>query len=176
MWSFPTDKAEPIEKVAECHFFDFFHPALAPMARPAPNAGKALLRKRFLRICRTPPRGPSLAPTGQFTLCRQSRIKHKGLRPLINPGVFGRLILPLFRLYPCEAHRPRLHWYLLHLPAAGRQLIVFSRSFLLICRISSAAYRRAPELFCFFRHASSLAIILSSMPPSSWFTVWNFPP
>ena len=26
------------------------------------------------------------------------------------------------------------------------------------------------------RHASSLAIILSSMPPSSWFTVWNFPP
>lgn len=40
----------------------------------------------------------------------------------------------------------------------------------------TAAYRRAPELFCFFRHASSLAIILSSMPPSSWFTVWNFPP
>ena len=28
----------------------------------------------------------------------------------------------------------------------------------------------------FFRHASSLVIILSSMPPSSWFTVWNFPP
>ena len=39
----------------------------------------------------------------------------------------SRRFLPLFRLDPCEAHRPRLHWYLLHLPAAGRQLIVFSR-------------------------------------------------
>ena len=39
--------SETVEKVAESHFFEFFHPVLAPMARPAPNAGKALLRKGF---------------------------------------------------------------------------------------------------------------------------------
>ncbi len=52
--------SETVEKVAERHFFEFFHPVLALLARPAPNAGKALLRKRFLRICLT---------------CRQIRIK-----------------------------------------------------------------------------------------------------
>jgi len=46
----PGKAPETVEKVAERHFFEFFHPVLAPMARPAPNAGKALLRKRFLRI------------------------------------------------------------------------------------------------------------------------------
>ena len=29
---------ESVEKVAERHFFEFFHPVLAPMARSAPNA------------------------------------------------------------------------------------------------------------------------------------------
>jgi len=33
--------------VAGRHFFEFFHSVLTPMARPAPNAGKALLRKGF---------------------------------------------------------------------------------------------------------------------------------
>ena len=40
----------------------------------------------FSSVLTHTPRGPSLAPAGQFTLCRQSRIEHKGLRPLINPG------------------------------------------------------------------------------------------
>ena len=51
---------QSVKKVAERHFFEFSHSVLAPMARPAPHAGKALLRKRLLRICRT---------------CRQIRIK-----------------------------------------------------------------------------------------------------
>ena len=38
---------QSVKKVAERHFFEFFHSVLAPMARPAPNAGKALLRKGF---------------------------------------------------------------------------------------------------------------------------------
>ena len=33
--------------MAERHFFEFSHSVLAPMARPAPNAGKALLHKGF---------------------------------------------------------------------------------------------------------------------------------
>ena len=49
-------------------FSSFFHPVLAPMARPAPNAGKALLRKRFLRICRTPPQGALSCPCGAIHL------------------------------------------------------------------------------------------------------------
>jgi len=59
--------------VAERHFFEFFHPVLAPMARPAPNAGKALLRKRFC---------------GFAAHVAKSELTHKGLRPLINPWVF----------------------------------------------------------------------------------------
>ena len=40
---FPHKKApfkgpEAVEKVAKRHFFEFFHPVLAPMARSAPNA------------------------------------------------------------------------------------------------------------------------------------------
>ena len=46
----------------------------------------------FIRSDAHPPRGISLAPAGQFTLCRQSRIEYKGLRPLINPGIFDRLV------------------------------------------------------------------------------------
>ncbi|MDY3822118.1 MAG: hypothetical protein SO146_01160 [Eubacteriales bacterium] len=51
-----TDKQKPpryarrpqsVKKVAERHFFELSHSVLAPMARPAPNAGKALLRKGF---------------------------------------------------------------------------------------------------------------------------------
>jgi len=38
---------QSVKKVAECHFFEFSHSVLAPAARPAPHAGKALLRKRF---------------------------------------------------------------------------------------------------------------------------------
>ncbi len=41
----------------------------------------------FSSVLTHTPRGPSLAPAGQFTLCRQSRMEHQGLRPLINPGV-----------------------------------------------------------------------------------------
>ena len=63
---------QSVKKVAERHFFEFSHSVLAPMARPAPHAGKALLRKRLLRICRTPPRGPSLAPAGQFTFWQKT--------------------------------------------------------------------------------------------------------
>ena len=54
----------------------------------------------FIRSDAHPPRGPSLAPAGQFTLCRQSRIKHKGLRPLINPGVFRQTEERSFDLSP----------------------------------------------------------------------------
>ena len=53
--------------------FRGFHSALAPTARPESYAGNPLERKGFLRICRTPPRGPSLVPSGQCTLCRQIR-------------------------------------------------------------------------------------------------------
>ena len=38
---------QSVKKVAKRHFFEFSHSVLAPMARPAPNAGKALLRKDF---------------------------------------------------------------------------------------------------------------------------------
>jgi hypothetical protein len=31
----------------QARFTEFFHPVLAPSARPAPDAGKALLRKGF---------------------------------------------------------------------------------------------------------------------------------
>ena len=55
-----TRSLQSVKKVAERHFFEFSHSVLAPTARPAPHAGKALLRKRLLRICRT---------------CRQIRIK-----------------------------------------------------------------------------------------------------
>ena len=48
---------ESVKKVAERHFFEFSHSVLAPMARPAPNAGKALLRKGFRGFAAHPPGG-----------------------------------------------------------------------------------------------------------------------
>jgi len=40
-------RPQSVKKVAKRHFFEFSHSVLAPAARPAPHAGKALLRKRF---------------------------------------------------------------------------------------------------------------------------------
>ena len=62
-----------VKKVAECHFFEFSHSVLAHMARSAPHARKALLRKRFC---------------GFAAHVAKSELIHKGLRPLINPVVF----------------------------------------------------------------------------------------
>ncbi|MDD7493731.1 MAG: hypothetical protein SPL16_03815, partial [Eubacteriales bacterium] len=62
-----------VKKVAERHFFEFSHSVLAPMARSAPYVGKALLRKRFC---------------GFAAHVAKSELIHKGLQPLINPGVF----------------------------------------------------------------------------------------
>ena len=45
-------------------FSSFLHPVLAPMARPAPNAGKALLRKGFCGFAAHPPGGPLLPLRG----------------------------------------------------------------------------------------------------------------
>ena len=51
------------------------HSSLAPTARPGSYAEKPLLRKAFCGFDAHPPRGPSLVPSGQFTLCRQIRSK-----------------------------------------------------------------------------------------------------
>ena len=73
--------------MAERHFFELSQVlplALAP-GRQNPQSTKT---SGFSSVLTHTPRGPSPAPAGQFTLCRQSRMEHKGLRPLINPGVF----------------------------------------------------------------------------------------
>ena len=64
--------SETVEKVAERHFFEFFHPVLAPMARSAPNARCENLWV-FIRS--------------------DARVVRAGLniRALINPGIFDRL-------------------------------------------------------------------------------------
>ncbi len=106
------------EKVAEGHFrvskkwlnatFSNFHRfCLSHCSRAAKPAKNETLWV-FIRSDAHPPRGPSLAPARQFTLCRQSRMEHKGLRPLINPGVFrqsqvGRPLFSLFQRWICRA-------------------------------------------------------------------------
>ena len=42
----------------------------------------------FIFSAAPPPKGASIAPAGQLTLCRQRRIEYKGLQPLIAPGFF----------------------------------------------------------------------------------------
>ena len=64
-----------VEKSGLRHFFRGFHSSLAPTARPGSYAEKPLLRKAFCGFDAHPPRGPSLVPSGQFTLCRQIRSK-----------------------------------------------------------------------------------------------------
>ena len=76
-----------VEKVAYCHFFEFLR--VSPIAfAPGRQNPQSTKTSGFSSVLTHTPRGPSLAPAGQFTLCRQSRMEHKGLRPLINPGVF----------------------------------------------------------------------------------------
>ena len=59
----------------------------------------------FIRSDAHPPGGPSLAPAWQFTLCRQSRIEHKGLQPLINPGVFRQTEAAITPPFAFRSHR-----------------------------------------------------------------------
>ena len=80
-------RPQSIEKVAERHFFELSLVLPLPLA-PGQQNPQSTKTSGFSSVLTHTPRGPSLAPAGQFTLCRQSRMEHKGLRPLINPGVF----------------------------------------------------------------------------------------
>ena len=72
----PREHVQAVEKVACATFSRFSYlPCAYGAAREL--CRETLATQGFLRICRTPPRGPSLVPSGQFTLCRQIRLKPK---------------------------------------------------------------------------------------------------
>ena len=58
---------EAVEKVAKRHFFEFFYPVLAPMARSAPNAKYENLWV-FIRSDAHPPQGAFSCPCGAIHL------------------------------------------------------------------------------------------------------------
>ena len=93
--------ARKSKKVAERHFFEFSHSVLAPMARPAPHAGKALLRSAFCGFA-AHPQGPlSAALQGQpkFVSPRNKPPRGCGLS---QPQVFRQAesgLCPLLFIY-----------------------------------------------------------------------------
>ena len=60
---------------------------------------ETLATQGFLRICRTPPRGPSLVPSGQFTLCRQIRLKPKRAAIFYSSEVSRQADIVIDQLY-----------------------------------------------------------------------------
>ena len=72
-----------VEKVAERHFFEFFHPVLAPMARSAPNARCENLWVFIRSDARVVRAGLNI----------------RGCGPLSTPGFFDRLKAAIIRRF-----------------------------------------------------------------------------
>ena len=79
---------ESVEKVAECHFFEFFSSGACAYGAASTECRESLAAQALFADLPHTPQGAFSCPAGQFTLCRQSRNKLKGLRPLNNPEVF----------------------------------------------------------------------------------------
>ena len=85
---------EAVEKVAKRHFFEFFHPVLAPMARSAPNAKYENLWV-FIR---------------SDAHVVRAGLNIRGCGPLSDLGFFDRLGLP----------QSGSHFYLLLIPSVDK--------------------------------------------------------
>ena len=92
---------EAVEKVAKRHFFEFFHPVLAPMARSAPNAKYENLWV-FIRSDAHPPGGLLLPLRGNSPCVVRAGLNIRGCGPLSTLGFFDTLkgpCGPLCRIY-----------------------------------------------------------------------------